>query len=132
MNQYAAMAERHWQRWLPSRYAAIPDQGSFFSALGEEAARQISELATELAGDDPAGEDYLTKVGRLTTARLRAEEIILSELILLPPEPGADPDSDDQQTPDRPPSTEIPLVVRRGDPMWEQVNSEQEELASGS
>jgi hypothetical protein len=30
----------------------------------------------------------MQKVGRLNMARLRAEEIVLPELVLLPPEPG--------------------------------------------
>jgi len=69
MNHYGATAQRHWARWLPQRYAAIPDPDSFFSALGEEAAGQIADLALDLAGDDPPGEDYLVKVGRLNMAR---------------------------------------------------------------
>jgi hypothetical protein len=92
MNQYGAMAERHWRRWLPSRVAAMADPTSFFSTLGEEAAERIEELTEELAGDDPPGETYMDKVGRLNMARLRAEEVVLPEMVLLPPEPGADED----------------------------------------
>lgn len=88
MNQYAALAERHWRRWLPSRVAAMDDPPSFFSNLGEEVAEQIEDLTAELAGDDPAGETYMDKVGRLNMARLRAEEAVLRETVLLPPEPG--------------------------------------------
>jgi hypothetical protein len=36
-------------------------------------------LADELAGDDQPGEGYLAKAGRLTAARLQAEEIINHE-----------------------------------------------------
>jgi hypothetical protein len=88
MNQYAAMVERHWRRWLPSRVAAMDHPASFFSALGEDVAARIEDLATDLAGDDPAGETYVQKVGRLNMARLRAEEMVLPEIVLLPPEPG--------------------------------------------
>ncbi len=35
------------------------------SALGEEIARQVDELADELAGDDRPGEGYLAQAGRL-------------------------------------------------------------------
>lgn len=90
MNQYAALAERHWRRWLPSRVAAMDDPASFFSNLGEEVAEQIEDLTAELAGDDPAGETYMDKVGRLNMARLRAEEAVLRETVLLPPEPGVE------------------------------------------
>ncbi len=92
MNQYAAMAERHWRRWLPSRVAAMEDPASFFSDLGEEVADQIEDLTMELAGDDPPGESYMDKVGRLNIARLRAEELVLRETVLLPPEPGMEED----------------------------------------
>jgi hypothetical protein len=133
MNQYGTMAQRHWARWLPERYAAIQDPGSFFSALGEETARLIADLTLDLAGDDPPGEDYLVKVGRLNMARLQAEEIILPQRILLPPEPGADPDEDNQDPaarsePPTPGHPGLPLVVDRSHPLWEQVNAEQEDL----
>jgi hypothetical protein len=88
MNKYAAMAERHWRRWLPSRVAAMDDPSSFFSNLGEEVAERIEDLTADLAGDDPPGETYMEKVGRLNMARLRAEEMVLPEKMLLPPERG--------------------------------------------
>ncbi len=85
MNQYAAMAERHWRRWLPSRVAAMDDPSSFFSNLGQEVAAQIEDLTADLAGDDPPGETFMEKVGRLNMARLRAEEIVLPETAAGPP-----------------------------------------------
>ena len=129
MNHYGMTAQRHWQRWLPTRYATIQDPDSFFSALGEQVANRIADLTLDLAGDDPPAEDYLVKVGRLNMARLQAEEIVLREQVLLPPEPGADPDTDepDEQTLGSQPAT--PMIVERSHPMWEQVNAEQEELA---
>jgi hypothetical protein len=130
MNQYGAMAERHWGRWLPERYAAITDPGSFFCDLGQEAGQRISDLSLELAGDGPPGEEYLAKAGRLNMARLQAEELVLPELILLPPEPGAGEDPDEPATPQSP--RDLPVTVERGHPMWEQVNAEQEELNPGS
>lgn len=93
MNQYAAMAERHWRRWLPSRVAELQDPSSFFSELGDQVAERIEDLTAELAGDDPPGETYMQKVGRLNMARLRAEEMVLPEMVLLPPEPGMEEDS---------------------------------------
>ena len=89
VNQYGEMARRHWARWLPDRFAAIGNPQTFFADLGEEAEQKIDALAWELAGDDPPGEGYLAKAGRLGEARHRAEQIILDEMILLPPEPGA-------------------------------------------
>ena len=137
MNHYGTMAQRHWARWLPQRYATIQDPGSFFSGLGEEAAQQIADLALDLAGDDPPGEEYLVKVGRLNMARLQAEEIVLPERILLPPEPGADPDTSSPESGggagEIPPGQQgRPLIVDRTHPLWEQVNAEQQDLAQGS
>lgn len=129
MNHYGVTAQRHWKRWLPARYAAIQDPDSFFSTLGEEVAKRIADLTLDLAGDDPPGEDYLVKVGRLNMARLQAEEIVLQEQVLLAPEPGADPEPDaqDEQVPGS--RRETLMVVDRSHPLWEQVNAEQEELA---
>ena len=130
VNRYGAMARRHWARWLPQRYAMISDPDSFFSALGEEAARQIEELTLDLAGDDQLGEGYLVKAGRLTAARSQAEEIILPQQILPPPEPGASQDPEENDPP--PASGQRPVVFGRGHPMWAQINAEQEERLQGS
>lgn len=93
MNQYGEMARRHWARWLPARYAAAGNPETFFTRLGEEAEAKINTLAWDLAGDDPPGEGYLAKAGRLGEARHRAEQIVLNEMILLPPEPGTGDDN---------------------------------------
>ena len=130
MNQYGAMARSHWERWLRQRYATITDPDSFFLALGLETARQVDELATELAGDDQPGEGYLAKAGRLTAARKQAEEIILPQQILLPPEPGTSEDPEENDLP--PADTGRPVIVDRGHPVWAEVNAEQEELAQDS
>ena len=132
MIHYGTMAQRHWQQWLPERYAAIQDPDSFFSTLGEEVAQQIGDLSLDLAGDDLPGEGYLEKLGRLNMARLQAEEIVLKERVLLEPEPGADPDSGDWDERELPESQqERPLIVDRSHPLWDQVNAEQEDLAQG-
>jgi hypothetical protein len=56
MNRYGLMAQKHWARWLPTRYATIEDPGSFFSSLGKQVADRIDSLALQLAGDDQPGE----------------------------------------------------------------------------
>jgi hypothetical protein len=92
MNRYGLMAHQHWERWLPARYATIEDPDSFFSNLGNQVSGQIDQLALQLAGDDQPGEGYLAKAGRLGQARRQAEEIVLTDLILLDPEPEAEED----------------------------------------
>lgn len=99
MNRYGLMAQNHWARWLPARYAQIEDPDSFFSDLGSQAEARIDSLAQDLAGDDQPGEGYLGKAGRLGQARHQAEEIVLTDLILLEPEPGADEEPAEQTSP---------------------------------
>ncbi|MBW3648165.1 MAG: hypothetical protein KY440_10375 [Actinobacteria bacterium] len=83
---YAAQALAHWKRWRPKQLAQIPDPQQFFAELSAQVAQQVDQLSTELAGPDPTGEDYLTKLGRLRMARHSAEAQILRELVLLPAE----------------------------------------------
>jgi hypothetical protein len=130
MNRYGAMARSHWARWLPQRYATIKDPDSFFSTLGQQTARQIDELATELAGDDQPGEGYLARAGRLAAARSQAEEIILPQQVLLAPEPGTSEDPEESDPPSA--SGERPLIIDRSHPLWAEVNAEQQELAQDS
>lgn len=92
--KYARLAERHWRRWRPNQVAEMQDPSSFFSELGEQAASQIEDLTFDLAGDDPPGETYMSKLGRLEMARVRAESMVLPELVLVPPEPGMEEDED--------------------------------------
>ena len=130
MNRYGLMAQRHWEQWLPQRYATISEPDSYFSTLGQEVARQIEELTLELAGDDQPGEEYLAKAGRLTAARRRAEEIVLPQRVLPAPEPETSEDPEDSSQP--PASPVLPQVVDRSHPAWAEVNAEQTEREQGS
>jgi len=130
VNRYGLMAQRHWAQWLPQRYATISEPDSYFSTLGQEAARQIEELTLELAGDDQPGEQYLAKAGRLTAARSRAEEIVLPQRVLPAPEPQTGEDPEDSSQP--PSSPALPQVVGRSHPAWAEVNAEQTEREQGS
>ncbi len=94
MNRHGAKAMAHWRRWLPARFNAIDDPESFFTQLGDEIQMRIEELAIAIAGDDPPGETYFGKVGRLGEAAYTAECEALRELALLPPESSADPEED--------------------------------------
>lgn len=94
MNEYGAMAKEHWQRWLPQRYAAIEDPEAYFAALGEEVSAEIAGLWAEMQAKagNPPGEDFMDRVGRLNAMKKQAEEIVLHDLVLLPPEPGVEDD----------------------------------------
>ena len=129
MNHYGAQARKHWQEYLPQRYATLSDPSSYFSTLGEQAATQIADRTLELAGPDQPGEGYLGKVGRLNNAKMRAEEEILPELILIAPEQDGDPDPDGEQP--RPTATDpwVPLVEDPTHPYWQQVAEQENDLA---
>jgi hypothetical protein len=91
VNQYGAIAQQHWKRWRPASCAAIIDPTAYFTDLGEQAASEITRLWAQMRtqAGNPPGEDYLARVARLNALRKQAEEIVLTELILLPPGPGA-------------------------------------------
>jgi len=126
VNRYGEMARSHWQRWLPQQYAAIADPDSFFSAIGQEADQQISELADQIAGETLPGEGYLERAGRLAAARSQAEEIILPQQVLPPPDPAAE--DEDLPEDSRPlASQDRPAVISPGHPLWAEVNAEQRE-----
>src|ERR1700710_3153545 len=81
-----------WRNGRPTHLIQIADPETFFTRVGEQTAVDIDQLTTDLAGQDPPGEDYLTKLGRLRMARFTAEAQILRETVLLPPEDDLDED----------------------------------------
>lgn len=86
MNQYGTRAKQHWQKYLPQQFRQLSDPDSFFSELGDQIADRVQSLTQDLAGDDPPGEGFLQKLGRLNMARRDAESQILKEMALLEPE----------------------------------------------
>ena len=82
--------------------------GQLLFGPGEQAEARIGSLASELAGNDQPGEGFLAKAGRLGEARHRAEQIVLAEDILLPPEPGAD---QDEESPRQDPAWGLELLT---------------------
>ena len=128
MNRYGAMARDHWRTWLPTRYAQISDPETYFQNLGQRVADQVAELSTTMSEDDPPGETYMDKVGRLTATRQRAEEIVLAEEVLLAPEPGADPDGIEEPEETSGPATDsgwIPTIEDPTHPYWRQVQEQE-------
>ena len=54
----------------------------------------------------------------------------MPQQVLLPPEPGASEDPEDNDQP--PEITERPVIIGRSHPLWAEVNAEQQELAQDS
>lgn len=94
MNEYGTIALKHWQQYLPSRYAAIEDPQAFFAELGEDVGAEIARRWAEMqaAAGNPPGEDFTDRIGRLNALKKQAEETVLAERVLLPPEPGTEDD----------------------------------------
>jgi len=99
MNTYGKRAQQAWQQLAPSAYAQIPDPNQHFSTLCYKAQNQIADLTTQLAGPDVPGETFEQKVGRLNSAKMRAEEIVAADL-LTPPRDQWDPTNDPGDEPD--------------------------------
>ncbi|MNK61522.1 hypothetical protein D3C87_806830 [compost metagenome] len=73
--RYAAMARKHWTKWLPEKVAELKAAGDWESTLqtrGKWAAERVLELMQQ------------------GFPQFAAEEVALSELILLKPEPAAE------------------------------------------
>lgn len=88
MNRYGRQAMKHWQENLPERYRQIKDPQSFFTDLGEQMQQQVTGTKRSLAGDDPGGERFMDKLGRLNMAELNATEQVIREML---PEPDETP-----------------------------------------
>lgn len=79
MNRYGMLAMRHWEQHAPGRVAAMADRQGFFTDLGAEVEAQVMALTQRLEAPPAEAEGYLQTTGRLTNARMRAEEIVLAE-----------------------------------------------------
>lgn len=130
MNRYGEMAQEYWIRWLPHSYSEIDDTSSYFSTLGQEIEQEIADLTPQIAGDDPGRESYLDKVGRLNMAKLRAEEIVLTQRVWLTPEPGADPEEEDDDPPTGP-SEWVSIPTDPAHPFWTAQREWQQEDPPG-
>jgi hypothetical protein len=124
MNRYGRLAQRHWAKWRPNELRQIPDPEEFFTKLGLDVEDQVEQLTAALAGDDPGGEDYLQKLGRLRMARLTAESQVLREQVLLPPEPGH-PEAEDDNTPTWPATTDwLPIELTPDHPAYHELDDD--------
>jgi hypothetical protein len=86
MNRYGAMAKSHWQEWMPSRYRRLENPDRFFEQLGEQAQTELEALVTATLATEPADLPERERDGWRAMARLNAEDQIIRELILIPPD----------------------------------------------
>lgn len=100
MNTYGKFAQNAWKTLAPSQYELIVDPEAWFTTLGQEAENSVDSLQVQIAGHDMPGETYLEKVGRLTAAKMQAEEIVRAEMLT----PQQEDLTEDEET-DEEPST---------------------------
>ena len=97
MNTYGKFAQNAWKTLAPSQYELIVDPETWFTNLGEEAENSVDSLSVQIAGHDSPGETYLEKVGRLTAAKMQAEEIVRAEMLTPQPEDLEEEPDEDQE-----------------------------------
>ena len=100
MNKYGQQARTYWETERPEALSQIPDPTEFFSTLGQQIQDQVIDLSQQLAGPDPTGEGYLEKVGRLNSATMEAEEIVMNDLVYSQ-EPEGEPEENGPSEADR-------------------------------
>jgi hypothetical protein len=81
MNRYGRLAQAHWQKRAPQRYAALEDPEEFFQTLGETAAAQIATISDRLEQQLPADLPYQERAGQLRAIQQQAEELVLADLV---------------------------------------------------
>ncbi|MHB8463758.1 MAG: hypothetical protein ACYDH6_22560 [Acidimicrobiales bacterium] len=86
MNTYGRQAQEHMRRYLPERFATIPDPSSYFRELGEQVAEQILAVERGLIPPAAPGEPWIDTVGKAKMARMMAAEQVMAEMVWLTPE----------------------------------------------
>lgn len=83
--RYTAVVRQYWTRYRPAATSQLPNPEAFFERLGTQIEAEVSDLTARMQGPDWPGETYLDKVGRLNSARSRAEEQVLADLLYSQP-----------------------------------------------
>jgi hypothetical protein len=96
MHPYGAMAMAHMQTYLPIRYSQIDNPDSYFRSLGEQIAEEVLAVFDHLRETTRLPtDDYPARAATLNSLKMRAEEVVLAELVYPAPEqPNPDPGGD--------------------------------------
>jgi len=81
MNKYGLIAQEHWKKFAPTRYATLTNPDEYFQGVGESAASQIDQIASSLERQLDPALPYLERVGQMNAIRLQAEETVLGDLV---------------------------------------------------
>ena len=85
MNELGRIAMTHWERWRPAELREIPDPKAHFTRVGARAQAQVVSLTEEMLRREPPKTDYLAEVSRRSTAEATAREMVLADLLEMPP-----------------------------------------------
>ena len=77
------MALEHWRVHRPLAFSKIGEPTAFFTALGEEVADQIEEISEQMLAETQPLAEFMEEVARREQAQRTAEEVVLTEQVLL-------------------------------------------------
>lgn len=100
VNHYGRMAMEHTQRHRPLAFSSIGDPTRHFTDLGEQVQASITTARDEILGRQREGETIDAFRARSHQALRAAEEIVLTDLVWLPPEPATAPSERDENLAD--------------------------------
>lgn len=86
--EYAAIARTYWTTYLPTQVASMEDAEAHFRVLGEEVAEAVATTVEQIVSTQPKPEGAAAQVAARKAALREAREIVLAEMVYLPPEPG--------------------------------------------
>ena len=81
MNKYGLLAQEHWQRYAPNRYASLENPAEYFAELGEAISDEIAAISGHLQRQLPNDLEFMDRLGQMNMIRHQAEEKVLSELV---------------------------------------------------
>lgn len=123
MNEFGRVALEYWRDYRPKVWSTISDPQEYFTDLGNQVREGITDLSIELESRATLSEDYLTRVGQVAAIDAQAREIVMADLVYLPPET-----TDDQ---DEPPIDPADLVIGldgmpidRSHPLWDALEDD--------
>lgn len=81
MNKYGLLAQEHWQRYAPNRYASLDNPQEYFTEMGEAISNEIEAISDHLQRQLPKNLEFMDRLGQMNMIRHQAEETVLGELV---------------------------------------------------
>lgn len=89
LGRIGRMAKTHWKAYCPKMYQRLVKEGKLnqrLLAVEKEAEDQIELIRSRTVAKMKFPDDPLEKAGQMRMVRLMAEETVLRDLVLFPPE----------------------------------------------